>query len=54
VQLLIFAAIACAWARVGYKWIEAPGIALGVRLAWRLRADEHLRSDGAATASNAR
>jgi peptidoglycan/LPS O-acetylase OafA/YrhL len=48
VQWLVCFAVLIAWARVGYRWIEAPGIALGVRLAETaapdsLHRDEPLR-----------
>jgi peptidoglycan/LPS O-acetylase OafA/YrhL len=37
VKLLACAVIMAAFARVCYRWIEAPGIALGARIAQRLR-----------------
>jgi peptidoglycan/LPS O-acetylase OafA/YrhL len=51
-EWVIFVAVLAAFVRVAYRWIEAPGIALGVRLAVRLRANEHLRPDGAARSSD--
>jgi peptidoglycan/LPS O-acetylase OafA/YrhL len=43
-EWVIFAFVLWAWARVAYRWIEAPGIALGVRLAQNVRKKSPARA----------